>query len=209
MEAGAAAAAAVAGRRSIPVKLQAIRDGLCMVVNGAGTGHNAILKGYDVSGKTGTAQVISNQGKERAGKTDKDLRDNGWFVFFAPRDKPADRRRRVPRARRPRLERGARRAPPDGHVLREEGRAAAAAQARSSRRTWFRKRSELMPQEMFERRLYYHIDWALLVAMLALCALGVAMIYSTTARSDARDVAPATSRSSTPSCSAWSRWCSC
>jgi penicillin-binding protein 2 len=71
-----------------PVKLQAIRDGLWMVVNQAGTGHNAILKGYDVSGKTGTAQVISNQGKERAGKTDKDLRDNGWFVFFAPRDNP-------------------------------------------------------------------------------------------------------------------------
>jgi len=71
-----------------PEKLQAIRDGLYMVVNGAGTGHNAQLKGYDVSGKTGTAQVISNQGKERAGKTDKDLRDHGWFVFFAPRDKP-------------------------------------------------------------------------------------------------------------------------
>src|SRR5947208_2190672 len=35
---------------------------------------------------------------------------------------------------------------------------------------------------MFERRLYYHIDWALLVAILALCALGVAMIYSTTLR---------------------------
>jgi penicillin-binding protein 2 len=71
-----------------PEKLQAIRDGLFLVVNGAGTGRNAQMKGYDVSGKTGTAQVISNQGKERAGKTDKDLRDNGWFVFFAPRDKP-------------------------------------------------------------------------------------------------------------------------
>jgi penicillin-binding protein 2 len=71
-----------------PDRLQAIRDGLFLVVNGAGTGHNAILKGYDVSGKTGTAQVISNQGKEKAGKTDKDLRDNGWFVFFAPRDRP-------------------------------------------------------------------------------------------------------------------------
>ena len=33
---------------------------------------------------------------------------------------------------------------------------------------------------MFERRLYYHIDWALLIAMFALCALGVAMIFSTT-----------------------------
>ena len=33
---------------------------------------------------------------------------------------------------------------------------------------------------MFERRLYYHIDWALLIAILSLCALGVVMIYSTT-----------------------------
>ena len=43
----------------------------------------------DVSGKTGTAQVISLEGgKSAKGKTDKDLRDNGWFVFFAPRDNP-------------------------------------------------------------------------------------------------------------------------
>ena len=34
---------------------------------------------------------------------------------------------------------------------------------------------------MFERRLYFHIDWALLAAILALCGIGVAMIYSTTA----------------------------
>jgi rod shape determining protein RodA len=33
---------------------------------------------------------------------------------------------------------------------------------------------------MFERRLYYHVDWALLMAMFALCALGVATIYSAT-----------------------------
>src|SRR5581483_7221282 len=33
---------------------------------------------------------------------------------------------------------------------------------------------------MFERRLYYHIDWALLISILSLCALGVVMIYSTT-----------------------------
>jgi rod shape determining protein RodA len=33
---------------------------------------------------------------------------------------------------------------------------------------------------MFERRLYYHIDWTLVIAVVALCTLGVLMIYSTT-----------------------------
>jgi penicillin-binding protein 2 len=72
-----------------PETVQAIHDGLWMVVNGAGTGSRARIQGYDISGKTGTAQVISNEGAKAArGKTDLDLRDNGWFVFFAPRDNP-------------------------------------------------------------------------------------------------------------------------
>ena len=72
-----------------PDTIQAIRDGLWLVVNGAGTGGRARMTGYDVSGKTGTAQVISNEGAKAArGRTDLDLRDNGWFVFFAPRDNP-------------------------------------------------------------------------------------------------------------------------
>jgi rod shape determining protein RodA len=33
---------------------------------------------------------------------------------------------------------------------------------------------------MFEQRLYRHLDWALLAAILTLCAFGLAMIYSTT-----------------------------
>src|SRR5438309_4558316 len=33
---------------------------------------------------------------------------------------------------------------------------------------------------MFERRLYYHIDWPLIIAIIALCSLGVLIIYSTT-----------------------------
>ncbi len=76
----------------VPLKpewMAAIHDGLWMVVNAGGTAPNARLPGYDVSGKTGTAQVISNEGlRALRGRTDLDLRDNGWFVFFAPRDNP-------------------------------------------------------------------------------------------------------------------------
>src|SRR6185369_7123215 len=72
-----------------PDTIRAIREGLWMVVNGSGTGGRAKIPGRDVSGKTGTAQVISLEGGKAAkGRTDKDLRDNGWFVFFAPRDNP-------------------------------------------------------------------------------------------------------------------------
>jgi len=73
-----------------PEKLQAIRDGMWMVVNEpGGTGMVTKIAGHDVSGKTGTAQVISNQGRAAAaGKTEKNLHDHGWFVFLAPRDNP-------------------------------------------------------------------------------------------------------------------------
>jgi rod shape determining protein RodA len=33
---------------------------------------------------------------------------------------------------------------------------------------------------MLERRLYFHIDWALVVALLALCGMGILMIFSAT-----------------------------
>ena len=39
---------------------------------------------------------------------------------------------------------------------------------------------------MFERRLYFHIDWLLIAAVLALCGIGVAMIYSTTHAANSR-----------------------
>jgi penicillin-binding protein 2 len=72
-----------------PETMAAIHDGMWMVVNAGGTGGNARLTGHDVSGKTGTAQVISLEGaKALKGRTTLDLRDNGWFVFFATRDNP-------------------------------------------------------------------------------------------------------------------------
>jgi penicillin-binding protein 2 len=82
--------AAVADRVAFkPDTLAALKDGLWMVVNAAGTGGRGKVVGRDVSGKTGTAQVISLQGRRAArGKTDRDLRDHGWFVFYAPKDNP-------------------------------------------------------------------------------------------------------------------------
>jgi penicillin-binding protein 2 len=78
-----------AGVQLKPDTVAALHDGLWLVVNGAGTGGRARIPGRDVSGKTGTAQVISLQGgKQAAGKTEMDLRDHGWFAFFAPRDNP-------------------------------------------------------------------------------------------------------------------------
>ena len=71
-----------------PTTLNAIRDGLWYVVNRAGTGARARIEGRDVIGKTGTAQVISFEGRAAAGDTDRDLRDHGWFVFAAPAGAP-------------------------------------------------------------------------------------------------------------------------
>ncbi len=58
-------------------------DGMYGVVNeGGGTGGRARVEGFDVCGKTGTAQVAS---KDKAGEKNK---DHAWFIAFAPRDKP-------------------------------------------------------------------------------------------------------------------------
>ena len=52
------------------------------VHDGAGTAGGARIEGFDVCGKTGTAQVAS---KDKAGSKTK---DHAWFISFAPREKP-------------------------------------------------------------------------------------------------------------------------
>ncbi len=60
-----------------------VKRGMFGAVNvGGGTGAGSRIEGFDVCGKTGTAQVASN---ERAGSKNK---DHAWFISFAPRDKP-------------------------------------------------------------------------------------------------------------------------
>jgi penicillin-binding protein 2 len=81
--------AVVADRAAFrPETLSALHDGLWMVVNGAGTGRRAQIPGRDVAGKTGTAQVVSLRGRARAQAAGVDVRDHGFFVFFAPKDNP-------------------------------------------------------------------------------------------------------------------------
>jgi len=52
------------------------------VVNDAGTATGIKLVGFDIAGKTGTAQVVS------LGKEGSEHRDHSWFVSYAPAFKP-------------------------------------------------------------------------------------------------------------------------
>ena len=157
--------------------------------------------------------MISLEGAKVA-KGKMDVRDHGWFVFFAPHDKPeiagvifAEH-----------AEHGYLGAPiakyaMETYFAKKEGRplpslppkpgapatvVAAATPAAATRRVEPEfglgisrtepravaadrvapRRSNAEP--MFERRLFFHVDWLLLGAILIITGIGVAMIYSTT-----------------------------
>ena len=67
-----------------PENVHRVIYGTYGVVNEGGTGVRARLPGVDVCGKTGSAQVASDEYE----KTHKDVKDNAWFVGFAPCYKP-------------------------------------------------------------------------------------------------------------------------
>ena len=67
--------------------VEAVSSGMWGVVNEGGTAGASRLPGIEFSGKTGTAQTISFQGKARAGQK-AEFQDNAWFVGFAPRRNP-------------------------------------------------------------------------------------------------------------------------
>ena len=66
--------------------VESIRQGMWAVVNDGGTGGRARIEGYDICGKTGSAQVASTQFKQR--NEDMELKDTAWFVGFAPCEAP-------------------------------------------------------------------------------------------------------------------------
>lgn len=66
-----------------PSTVDVVSRAMWGVVNESGTGTRARVEGFDVAGKTGTAQVVG-----RANANNKDFNDHAWFVGFAPYRNP-------------------------------------------------------------------------------------------------------------------------
>jgi len=68
---------------SIPEAIdQAVVQGMWQVVNAGGTAGRIKMDGFDIAGKTGTAQVVG------LGKDTGKNKDHSWFVSYAPAFKP-------------------------------------------------------------------------------------------------------------------------
>jgi penicillin-binding protein 2 len=61
---------------------EAVVDGMWSVVNAGGTAGRIKMEGFDIAGKTGTAQVVA------LGKDTGKNKDHSWFVTYAPAFKP-------------------------------------------------------------------------------------------------------------------------
>ena len=69
-----------------PWVLEAVRAGMIAVVD-EGTGRRTKLAGITIGGKTGSSQVVTHARLERD-KNVHELQPHGWFMCFAPAEKP-------------------------------------------------------------------------------------------------------------------------
>lgn len=67
--------------------VEKITQGMYGVVNEGGTAAGARLEGIEFCGKSGSAQVIGYDTRDKFGKR-KQFKDNAWFVGYAPRRNP-------------------------------------------------------------------------------------------------------------------------
>jgi penicillin-binding protein 2 len=70
-----------------PENVEKVIYGMYGVVNEGGTGRFAALPNVKVCGKTGTAQLASNQ-VLKGTSIGRQMKDNAWFVGFAPEEAP-------------------------------------------------------------------------------------------------------------------------
>lgn len=71
-----------------PENVAKIVSGMYGVVNEGGTGAGSRIEGVEFCGKTGSAQRISNELAKSNKALAKEMKDNAWFVGFAPRTNP-------------------------------------------------------------------------------------------------------------------------
>jgi len=69
-----------------PKNVETITNAMAAVVSPLGTAGSARLEGVDFAGKTGSAQVVSNEARKNSKKlSGSEYNDNGWFVGLTPR----------------------------------------------------------------------------------------------------------------------------
>jgi penicillin-binding protein 2 len=71
-----------------PEHVKGVIDGMYGVVNEDGTGGRARIPNVEVCGKTGTSQLASFDYLKSIGGGGAAMKENAWFVGFAPRQNP-------------------------------------------------------------------------------------------------------------------------
>ena len=86
------AANARADERRLPIAagvLEPVRRGLWRVVNEpGGTGGSARVPGWEIAGKTGTVQVVSQEAYSDTSQVPWELRNHAWFAAYGPAARP-------------------------------------------------------------------------------------------------------------------------